>query len=887
MSSLSGLDGMQVYDLPSDVWTLIVPLLEVNDVLKLLAGLKRAHGSVREGQGRLVPGSALWLRWQCLATRLDVPTLLGSYKALSLSQGWGSGIVDTEEEVVLLRDYAGCLRQLSAVTIGDDPYPSLRCLLPSLTRLHSLTLQNQELSSASWRLLESLPVLRELDLSNTAIAAHVPQPDFGGTPVPGGTLFARDAGRHVPAFAHSLEKLNLGTSSNVLHHLYLPSLVALRSLSCRILHHHLILEVALCPQLTELTLLFTRVCPLRIYGEAWRAVLSRLRTLSLVGCDLLPRPHLLHHPTEVVREAAAAAPSLTCLRLEDIQDLAVDDTLLRDVMPFARGLTALELTGARAVTDRGLAKVLEACGPALQRLQLHGAASRIHYVTRTATADPTLLISDASLLEMSQRCIALTHLHVSYAPLVTDTGVRALLRSPAAAKLRSLQLSGCSIVSCGTLHAIAQQCRSLKSLHIRGCHAAAVDAEPARGISGQQAIAALQARGVIVHYNKPVTALDNVPAAGMRRIPDVSFWVEDKRLSTEGAAATQQRQQLCHGVARTACPHGCAQGILDLPGEAADHTVVCPAAPTPCILAWLGCSEVLPRRDLGAHLQVCPHYVCDDTHGMRRHGGGPAAAQELRVCCPLAHDGCSTRAAYSRCGDSGDSGDSISSTTTMPHVEVSTHLQHCNHASYLCASCGKDSGSVRRSSCGTAECYAAGLRRGRMACFVHGTAKDAARLLHPPPPPPPPAATIAATADDGMHLPEAMPAPSSLLAGIAAHMGAALAAVAAVAEAVLHHPPAVPAHVAGAHAEAEAQAAAEAVEVALEAGNGEGAAAAAAPAPVAAPVAAPAPLPPRVWHLEAGGPPFVVPAVLLNGVLASCADKHAEWGLISVESREQ
>ena len=47
------------------------------------------------------------------------------------------------------------------------------------------------------------------------------------------------------------------------------------------------------------------MCTLRTAREAWAALMGRLRSLTLVACDLAPRGHLLEAPHQVLADALA------------------------------------------------------------------------------------------------------------------------------------------------------------------------------------------------------------------------------------------------------------------------------------------------------------------------------------------------------------------------------------------------------------------------------------------------------------------------------------------------------------------------------------------------------------------------------------------------------
>ena len=58
-------------------------------------------------------------------------------------------------------------------------------------------------------------------------------------------------------------------------------------------------------------------------------------------------------------------------------------------------------------------------------------------------------------------------------------------------------------------------------------------------------------------------------------------------------------------VERVICPHGC--GLMVESDMVGDHEDVCWSRLGPCPMASSGCADTMTRRDVAAHLDVCPH----------------------------------------------------------------------------------------------------------------------------------------------------------------------------------------------------------------------------------------------------------------------------------------
>lgn len=577
--------------------------------------------------------------------------------------------------------------RVSDTHAGAPPVSVMLRLAALLPRLTSLAVPGVALSSAALTALEALGGLRELDVSHCVL--------------PWSLTVTWPA---TPAFAGTLDRLSIA-STHLSLRWPLHCFAALTRYRGRLHDPSGVLELARVPTLRELELTHTRMCTLRIHGEAWAAVLGRLTSLRLENCDLVPRAHLLHEPWDVLGGALRSAPGLRKLGLVDTRIPPLTDELLRNSLPEwaaagvltvaaaaaptrwaepRRGgprdpsqLLQLELRPSALLTDATLELVAKCFGPVLHSLELGGNNPRI---------------TDAGVAAVARGCPVLAHFSCAFANQVGDAGVCALADSVAArtGALQSLRVNRCGVMSASTLARVAASARGLRALGVRGCHAAANDVVPGStggsgaggAVTGRDVLCRMAAeRGVAVAYTPP-------PACPPADAP-----------------AARSRQP----AVKQACAAGCGSAVYQ--HDAADHKHVCLAAVLACPNAGAGCGFAAARgegRLWEAHFtRRCAHWRLDCPLGCGAalsrleyapHVAGHASAAEaaaLHRRCPLSLEGCPA-----------------GGSALLRHLENG----RCAHAAYVCASCGCETGgSARRVECGTPDCAARALVRCRLA----------------------------------------------------------------------------------------------------------------------------------------------------------------------------
>ncbi|MFT7810500.1 F-box/LRR-repeat protein 2-like isoform X1 [Arapaima gigas] len=83
-------------------------------------------------------------------------------------------------------------------------------------------------------------------------------------------------------------------------------------------------------------------------------------------------------------------------------------------------------------------------------------------------------ITDKSLIAVAQQCRSLTTLHLSHCPLLSDQGVASA--APFLRRLEHLQLAACPLITNRSLTALHQHCRRLRTLDISRCKDVTIEA---------------------------------------------------------------------------------------------------------------------------------------------------------------------------------------------------------------------------------------------------------------------------------------------------------------------------------------------------------------------------------------------------------------------------
>ena len=534
-------------------------------------------------------------------------------------------------------------------SLRSHSYQLLRCLGSLGGSLTRLDLTGVALGTLGLSALEraELPALAEL---NVDAVSYMGAATAGFAAAP-------------PRWAAALTSLSfVGTSLS--RRWRLRWFAGLRRFTGRLADPDAILHVASWARLTELRLHATRVCNLRADVAEWRSVLASLEALTLVDCDLLPRPHLQQPAEAVLLDVLLRAPALRELRLvgcaPPLEDALLDRTLpvlaarvrraaartaaarqpsrLREVPAPPLSLTAsqaeeeeeeerrlqplqyrgdvlpaersrepfhtLVLEPSDRLGDVSLGLIGEALGGTLRRLRLGPCSPRI---------------TDAGLEVLAASCPLLERLELPFAAHIGGLGVAALARSRASmgGRLQHVNLSRCGLRSSGPLLELAQRAGGgLRELFIRGCHAA-VD----EGDGGAAVLRALAARGCSVHYDRPPPApaasscgLQSQRAAELAAGGDAppTGGNDDHVAGGGGGGGGGERgAPPAPAHARIACPLGCGQ--LVRPADVEDHAGgVCTHAHAACVNAGSGCPFTARRGDTAAHsahLLVCPKWL--------------------------------------------------------------------------------------------------------------------------------------------------------------------------------------------------------------------------------------------------------------------------------------
>ncbi len=140
--------------------------------------------------------------------------------------------------------------------------------------------------------------------------------------------------------------------------------------------------------------------------------------------------------------------SFARLRCLNIGRSAVTDIGLGRLRVFSN-LTSLHLQSCEGVTPDGLLSLLE-CLPNVSGLDLRNCA----------------WVDDYTLLGITQHCLALQWVNISWCSLVTDTGVLFLVASQ---HLTDLHCLWCTALTDEGVQGLGKRCQSLANIYAAGC----------------------------------------------------------------------------------------------------------------------------------------------------------------------------------------------------------------------------------------------------------------------------------------------------------------------------------------------------------------------------------------------------------------------------------
>ena len=233
----------------------------------------------------------------------------------------------------------------------------------SLLGLRALVLHGVGLAPAAQRALEALPAaLERLDLVHVVWDPH------------------SRSHRPAPAWAGSLRALSCRNTPVPEHWLgaaLAGAFPALSSFSAGPLYTQHMAPLAACPVLTDLTILYSRVCYLRADASSWKQVVGRLTALGFEGCDLSLRQHLVGSASPPLCDAlslcASTLKSLSVCHSGGGRPMGSE--FLHALIPaWPRGLEALRL--APVHTSRDFFLLLGQLSPRLKSISLQGAAGQ-------------------------------------------------------------------------------------------------------------------------------------------------------------------------------------------------------------------------------------------------------------------------------------------------------------------------------------------------------------------------------------------------------------------------------------------------------------------------------------------------------------------------------
>lgn len=352
-------------------------VVELNeDVLSVVAGFA---------------GPPEWPAWSAAGLALVVARAARRRVALALEDVAPGGLAPSPEELALGLFRVAALmprvHTLDARADGGRPRPGegfvgelasavARPLLVAAARLAGLTalvIPGVVLPGLALAALENgLPRLRSLDVSfcRTLVAAPegaapAPAPRWpaaqGDAAEAARAHAARDAGPGggagpgpgggpgglapaPPSFARSLRELKF-VATNLSRRWSLAWFSELEAFTGRLPDSTAVRQLAQCTRLASLTLVDTRLCPLRAHPREFAALASRLTSVTLDGCDLRPRTHLLEPPHAPLSALVAGAPRLARVALLRTAAPRLDDAMMEAL--------ADALAGSRAGADAG------------------------------------------------------------------------------------------------------------------------------------------------------------------------------------------------------------------------------------------------------------------------------------------------------------------------------------------------------------------------------------------------------------------------------------------------------------------------------------------------------------------------------------------------------
>lgn len=558
---------------------------------------------LEEGDFSVLPADSVWEIAQLLALP-DLLSLMGA------SRGLDALVRQTPIPARALELGDGCQRLLALVRRGGARLPFITALrvvggapplglaLESvfyLPALRTVALRGHHLSPSAARALEALPHVEFLDLSHCSFGTRQWR-----APVWAATIRAL----HISHARDAVEWLRVA--------LALPRLAEL-SLGPFSLEAGIEALTTRCHALVALVLegVSLSATVLAVSAEPWRAVFSRLRSLSLLSCDLHPPAHLQGHTPPPLMEVLRSAPSLEALRVVDPQSrewaggpFFLDKALLWQLGGvWPRGLRALALSpGAHFCDDA--AEALVAMSPRLEALQL-GLEERV---------GGALALSDRGASALLRR-LPLRALGLPWCPRLRDPPLGCLPH------LQRASFAGCAALCGGALAALLAGGSLMEELRVTGCHGAAE--------GNAVGLAALAARGCVVAYAPrapppPATPRylfgDNGGAAGAGRLEKppraglLRGWFFENGVPPPPIPRHQARAHLRAGAPGT-------QPLLgELPRTApppdfSSPSAACAAAATataareaaalflaacPCPLQWRGCAFVAAPQPGGA-----------------------------------------------------------------------------------------------------------------------------------------------------------------------------------------------------------------------------------------------------------------------------------------------
>lgn len=568
--------------------------------------------------------------------------------------------------------------------------------LSTLSCLRELSLPSMVLSHAQLLALEAVPELTALDVTDTVCAAW----REAGRPAPpcfsatlkrlacSGAALASRWRRAGAVFSRLTDVTMSALDYSCLSFFWAKMPGTASAVVTAAAAGGLASAPPLPPPLRHLTLISTRVCALR--GPAWRLLTSGLESLAFTDCDLRPRPMLQQCAWQVLADILGDARGLRELRLRgEGMRPRVDAEFLRGALACGAPpqLTTFELAPASFLSD-GAAMLLLAQVPVLENLRLSGA----------------LLLGEATLRALPSLCPRLRALCLCGARGAGDSAVRALT---AAEGLEALDVSGSAVFSSSTFVDLAISCTNLTTLRMRGMHEAAAALAPPP-LAGEEVAAAIRASA-----GSCLGSCDSSGggAAVARAIADAAgFPVSRRSLAVTYTYPPPSAPWQERAVMARACS-SCGVRLAE-PADAADHEQACSFIRTACPLAADGCRERPRRQDVGAHLAVCTKWltVCpgcgEDVP--RANAAAHAAAHAARrealattVRCPLAGDGCTwIERSSDRKNKKADGG-------------IESHLRtgSCAAATYVCMTCGADTGAHRTVVCAREGCAEEARRR--------------------------------------------------------------------------------------------------------------------------------------------------------------------------------